>query len=48
LRLWDFPRDAFSDMAVFRKGFLHRRRVHGKGVYCDCVHKVAVLENVLP
>ncbi|MSS70568.1 MAG: hypothetical protein EXS64_03665 [Candidatus Latescibacteria bacterium] len=48
LRLWDFPRDAFSDMAVFRKGFLHRCWVHGKSVYCDCVHKVAVLENVLP
>ena len=48
LRLWDLNRGTFSDVASHRKGFIHRCWVHGKSVYCDCAHKVAVLKNVLP
>lgn len=48
LRLWDYDRDAFRDLATFRAGLLHRCWVHGRSVYCDCVRTVAVLENVLP
>lgn len=48
LRLWDWERDTFRDLAEHRAGLVRRWWVHGRSVYGDCVRTVAVLENVLP